>query len=196
MCIDRTRSTWLRHSIGLLTALTLALVINAAFAATGAAQIAPKGTGFRAEYLAELTVAEDHLLRLAETIPADKYGWRPAAGVRSISEVLLHVAGSNFNLPRVLGVAPSSGMVGRDYDKSTAAKNEVVAALRQSFTFLRRAVEQLTDADAERKVAWFDGENTYRGVLFFMARHTGEHTGQLIAYARVNGIVPPWNRPD
>jgi uncharacterized damage-inducible protein DinB len=179
--------------LGMTRGVVLALVINAAFVANSAAQIAPKGSGFRAEYLAELTVAEDHLLRLAEAIPAHKYDWRPAAGVRSVSEVFLHIAGSNFNLPRVLGVAPGDGMVGRDYDKSTAAKNEVVAALKQSFVFLRRAVEQLTDADAEKKVSWFDGENTYRGVLFFMARHTGEHTGQLIAYARVNGIVPPWS---
>lgn len=162
-------------------------------AINGAAQVAPKGSGFRAEYLAELSVAEDHLVRLAETIPADKYSWRPAAGVRSISEVLLHIAGSNFNLPRVIGVAPPEGMVGRDYDKSTTDKSIVVARLRDSFAFLRRGIEQLTDADAEKKVPWFDGENTYRGVLYFMARHTGEHTGQLIAYARMNGIVPPWN---
>ena len=51
-------------------------------------------------------------------------------------------------------------------------------------------------ADAEKKVSWFAGENTCRGVLFFMARHTGEDTGQLIAYARVNGIVPPWSKPN
>src|SRR5688500_19893146 len=82
------------------------------------AQVAPVGKGFRAEYLAEVSVAEDHLIRLAEAIPADKYSWRPAVGVRSVSEVLLHVAGSNLNMPRVLGVAPSEGMVGSDYDKS------------------------------------------------------------------------------
>jgi hypothetical protein len=97
--------------------VVLALVINRAFVANGAGQIAPKGTGFRAEYLAELTVAEDHVLRLAEAIPAHRYGWRPAAGVRSISEVFLHIAGSNFNLPRVLGVATREGMVGRDYEQ-------------------------------------------------------------------------------
>lgn len=160
---------------------------------SGSAQVAPKSPGFRAEYLAELSVAEDHLIRLAETIPAEKYSWRPAPGVRSVGEILLHIAGSNFNLPRVLGLAPREGMVGRDYDKSTADKDPILARLRQSFAFLRTSIEQLTDADAETKVEWFDGENTYRGVLYFMARHTGEHTGQLIAYARINGIAPPWS---
>ncbi|HEV8264895.1 MAG TPA: DinB family protein [Gemmatimonadales bacterium] len=177
----------------LLRSMVVAVVSAAVFVAGGAAQVAPTGTGFRAEYVAELTVSEDHLLRLAAAIPADKYGWRPAPGVRSVSEVFLHIAGSNFNLPRVLGVAPRDGMVGRDYDKSTVAKTEVIAALRESFRSLRRAVEQLTEADADKTVPWFDGENTYRGVLYFMARHTGEHTGQLIAYARVKGIVPPWS---
>lgn len=176
-----------------LVCVSLVVLIHTLFAPSTAAQVAPKGTGFVAEYLAELTVSEDHLLRLAEAIPANKYTWRPAPRVRSISEVLLHVAGSNFNLPRVLGLAPREGMVDRDYDKSTTNKVKIVAALRESFRFLRNAIGQLTNADGDKKLSWFDGENTYRGVLYFMARHTGEHTGQLIAYARVNRIVPPWS---
>jgi len=157
------------------------------------AQVAPKGAGFRAEYLAELSVAEDHMVRLAETIPAEKYTWRPAEGVRSVSEVLLHVAGSNFNMPRVLGIIPRKGMVGGDYDKSTTDKATIVTALRESFTLMRESVERLREADADKTLPWFDGKNTYRGVLYFMARHTGEHTGQLIAYSRMIGVVPPWS---
>src|SRR5688572_26716802 len=99
---------------------------------TAAAQVAPKEIGFKFEYLAELSVAEDHLVRLAEQIPADKYTWRPAAGVRSVSEVFLHIASSNFNLPRVLGVAPKEGMLGQEYQTSTTDKTAVVAALKQS----------------------------------------------------------------
>jgi len=183
-------STSSRHAI--LRACLLALGCTL-IAANGAAQVAPKRIGFKAEYLAELTVSEDHLLRLAEAIPSDKYSWRPAVGVRSVSEVFLHIAGSNFNLPRVLGLAPRDGMVDQDYDKSTTDKSKVIAALRESFVFLRGALANLKDEDGDKKLPWFDGENTYRGVLYFMARHTGEHTGQLIAYARINGIVPPWS---
>ncbi|MGQ0650300.1 MAG: DinB family protein [Gemmatimonadaceae bacterium] len=167
-----------------------------ASASRGGAQIAPTGPGFRAEYVAELRVAEDHLVRLAEAIPATKYSWRPAQGARSISEVLLHVAGSHFNMPRVLGVAPREGMVGADYDKSTTDKPTIVAALKASFAFMRQGIETLTDADAEKTVPWFGATNTYRGVLYFMARHTGEHTGQVIAYARMIGVVPPWSERD
>jgi uncharacterized damage-inducible protein DinB len=189
----RNHSFLLRSRGSVRACVALALLVGSAVATTRAAQVAPTGHGFRAEYLAELSVSEDHLLRLADAIPASKYTWRPAAGVRSVSEVLLHVAGSNFNLPRVLGLASRDSMVGREYDKSTVNKQRVISALRESFVFLRRAIEQLPDSAAERTLPWFDGQNTYRGVLYFMARHTGEHTGQLIAYARVNGIVPPWN---
>src|SRR5687767_12312856 len=132
-----------------------ALVVSIAAAlpvAATAAQVAPKGTGFKAEYLAELTVAEDHLVRLAEAIPADKYTWRPAAGVRSFSEVLLHVAGSNFNLPPTLGVAPKEGMVTRAYWTSTTDKARIVADLERSFAFLRAGIDKLTDADAEKRM--------------------------------------------
>src|SRR5688572_32676252 len=104
----------MRHAIIVAIATTLHLATTAADA-----QVAPKGTGFKAEYLAELSVAEDHLVHLAEAIPADKYTWRPAAGVRSFSEVFLHIAGSNFNLPRTLGVVPMEGMLTRDYWTST-----------------------------------------------------------------------------
>lgn len=84
-------------------------------------------------------------------------------------------------------------MLTADYDKSTVDKAKIVAALRASFTFMRSSVEWLTGADAEKILPWFDGKNTFRGMLYFMARHTGEHTGQLIAYARVIGVVPPWS---
>jgi uncharacterized damage-inducible protein DinB len=164
-----------------------------ALGTAASAQVAPRGAGFRAEYLAELSVAEDHVLRLAEAIPAERYTWRPATGVRSISEVLLHVASSHNNVPRVLGVAPAEGMKPATYEKSTTDKATILAALKDAFALTRGGVEKLSDADAEKTLPWFDGRNTYRGVLYFMARHTGEHTGQLIAYARMIGVVPPWS---
>jgi uncharacterized damage-inducible protein DinB len=87
-------------------------------------------------------------------------------------------------------VAPRPGCA---IHQSTTDKAAVVAALKESFAFMRSGVEKLADADAEKTIPWFDGRNSYRGVLYFMARHTGEHTGQVIAYARMNGVVPPWS---
>ena len=154
---------------------------------------APPAFGFRAEFLNELGYEEDHFLRLAQAMPADKYTWRPAEGVRSVSEVYMHVAAANFNLPRVFGVASPAGFKVQGFDKSTTDKIRVIETLRQSFAHMRDAAINMSDADLEKQVDWLEGKkNTYRGVMVFILRHAGEHLGQSIAYARMNGIVPPW----
>lgn len=176
--------------------MPICMVLTLVLATPTFGQAIPEGEGVKAEYLAELSVAEDHLVRLAEAMPADLYQWRPDAGVRSVSEVLLHIASSNLNMPRVLGFASADGMVGRDYQTSETDKTRVVELLKESFVFLRQSLGGFTPDHAEMRIEWFGGENTMRGALIFMTRHTGEHTGQLVAYARMNGIVPPWSAAD
>ena len=135
------------------------------------------------------------MLQLAEAIPESKFSWRPAPGVRSISEVLLHVAAANFNLPKLIGTPPPEGFQVKGYETATTENAKVIASLRDSFAHVRKAAVAMTDADGEKKLPWFGGENTRRGILFFMTRHSAEHMGQLISYARMNGITPPWNEP-
>src|SRR5579864_8615225 len=69
----------------------------------------PGVTGYRSEVLSEVMVQQDKFLRLADAIPADKYTWRPAEGVRSFAEVFLHVATANYNLTKVFGYPPPAG---------------------------------------------------------------------------------------
>ena len=152
----------------------------------------PGVSGYRAEVLAEVRVQEDKFLRLAEAVPAEKYKWRPAADARSISEVFLHVAAANFSLPKLIGTPPPGGFEGKGYDKSTEDKTKVIAALKDSFAHQKKAVLAMADADLEKPLDWFGGKNTERGILLFMTRHTAEHLGQSIAYARMVGVVPPW----
>lgn len=153
----------------------------------------PPTSGFRAEFLNELKYMEDRFVRLAQAIPADKYTWRPADGVRSVSEVFMHVAAANYNLPRVFGMPPPAGFKVQGFDKSTSDKNKVIETLRDSFTHMREAVLNMSDSDLGKQLDWLEGKkNTYRGVMVFILRHAAEHLGQSIAYARINGIVPPW----
>ena len=149
-------------------------------------------SGPRAEFLTELKVEQDKFIRLAEAIPADKYGWRPTEGVRSVGEVLLHVAAANYNLPKLIGTPPPAGFSAQGYDKSITDKVKIIAALKDSFDHIRQAVINMPDANLENQLDWFGGKNTERGILLFMTRHTAEHLGQSIAYARSVGIVPPW----
>ncbi|MBZ5574180.1 MAG: DinB family protein [Acidobacteriia bacterium] len=152
----------------------------------------PGVTGYRSEVLAEVMVQENKFLRLAEAIPAEKYTWRPSADVRSIAEVFLHVSTANYNLYKLVGTPPPSGVDLKELEKSTTDKTKVIATLKDSYAHARKAITAMTDADLEKSFDWFGGKNTERGVLIFIVRHGAEHLGQSIAYARMVGVVPPW----
>jgi uncharacterized damage-inducible protein DinB len=150
-------------------------------------------SGYRAEFLRELADLETKYVRLAEQMPAEKYSWRPAEGVRSVGEVFLHVSAANFNLTRRIGTPAPAGFTPQGYEKSTTDKAKIVEQLKASFAHMRNAAIKASDADADKTMPWFGGSTiTQRGFLVFIVRHAGEHLGQSIAYARVNGIVPPW----
>lgn len=149
-------------------------------------------TGFRAEYLKQLDDVGNKLIELAEAVPAEKYNWRPGEGVRSISEVFVHVASGNYFLMKFIGVqAPPD--FSREMEKTITGKEQVIAAMKKSMEHLRQAVIKTSDADLEKTVELFGQNTTYRDVFFTAAMHLHEHLGQSIAYARVNGIVPPWS---
>lgn len=152
----------------------------------------PGVSGVRGEVLAEVRIQEDKFLRLAEAIPAEKYTWRPNADVRSISEVFLHVAAASYNLPKLIGTPPPAGFEAKGFDKSTTDKAKIVATLKDAFAHEKKAIVAMPDADLEKQLDWFGGKNTERGILLFMMRHTAEHLGQSIAYAREVGVTPPW----
>jgi len=152
----------------------------------------PGVTGYRSEVLSEVMVQEDKFTRLAEAIPAEKFAWRPAADVRSFAEVFLHVAAANYNLYKLIGTPPPTGLDVKNLEKFTTDKTKVIATVKDSFAHARKAITSVPDADLEKSMDWFGGKNTERGILLFIVRHAAEHQGQLIAYARFIGVVPPW----
>lgn len=152
----------------------------------------PGVSGYRSEILAEVMIQEDKFLRLAEAVPADKYTWRPGPDVRSFAEVFLHVSTANYNLYKLVGTAPPAGFDLKGLEKSTTDKTKVMATLKDSFAHARKAITAMPDADLDKSLDWFGGKNTERGILLFATRHTAEHLGQSIAYARFIGVVPPW----
>ena len=159
-----------------------------------AAAPAPASTsGFRAEYIAEVDDVGKKLVDLAQAMPADKYSWRPAPGVRSVGEVYVHVANGNSTLPSFLG-APRMEGVSRDSEKTVTDKAKIVELLKKSIDNVKAAAGNVSDADLNKKVKTFgDREMTERQVLFRILNHMHEHLGQSIAYARSNGVTPPWS---
>lgn len=173
----------------LLLALLLPLV---AFAKT---QNAPKASpsaaeGFRTEFLANLDDVQQKIVSLAEATPAEKFAWRPQGDVRSISEVYMHIAGGNYFLATFLGIDPPK--TNGDMEKTVTKKAEVIAELKKSFVHLRAAAGRTEDL--EKPVKMFGNATTHRGVLVTVLGHLHEHLGQSIAYARMNGVTPPWSR--
>jgi uncharacterized damage-inducible protein DinB len=178
----------------LFVAAALAGVFSTAAGQAAAASTAAAPTsGYRAEFLNEMKYFEARFTQLAQAIPPDKYNWRPAPGVRSVAEVLLHVAGANQGLPNFAGFQPPAGFKMDGYEKSTTEKERIIAELKKSFAHVQSSASMLKDADAEKAMKVFGMDMTGRSFAFFQARHLGEHLGQLIAYARVNGVVPPWS---
>lgn len=172
-----------------------ALVLAAAFATPLSAQApAAPASGFRAEFLGNFHYVNGKILRLAEAIPQEKYSWRPGPGVRSIAEVFLHLAQAQYNFGATLGLKMPAAM-DSSWEHSTTDKAKIIAALKSAFAAFDGAVVALPDADAEVQTKLFGMSMTMRSVLLVETDHNAEHFGQMIAYARMNGVVPPWSMP-
>jgi uncharacterized damage-inducible protein DinB len=147
--------------------------------------------GFRADILGQISFVEKRIEDLAAAVPAEKYSWRPADGIRSVSEVYVHVIGTNYFFMTFLGVKPPMAM-DPNMEKTLTDKSEIAAKFKPSFDFFRKAVTGLSDKDLDKTAEVFGNKMSYRNVLITAIAHLHEHLGQSIAYARMNGVVPPW----
>lgn len=150
---------------------------------------------FAGEYNALLSSVEGKVIQLAEAIPQDKMTWRPAEGVRSVSEVYLHIAYSVKYLLSTIGAdVPEEYNVKPDeFESSTTDVAAISKRLKDSFGYYKAACLKLDDEKLNSKVNFFGNEVSVRFVLEALQNHVHEHLGQSIAYARMNGVVPPWN---
>jgi len=153
-----------------------------------------------AEVLKPLEELEKKVLGLAGAIPEDKLDWRPAPGIRSFREVLLHIAYGNRLMVDLAGGTKSperDALVARiekqwKDEKETVVKARIVEMLKESFAFARKTIEPLRAGTLGADVTFFGTATTRRGVYIRLDNHISEHLGQLIAYARMAGVTPPW----
>jgi uncharacterized damage-inducible protein DinB len=162
-------------------------------AAPAYGQKAPPGIweGYDGEWLH----VSEQLVALAEATPAEKFAWRAAPGVRSTSEVYMHIVEANFYLLSVTGPKMPSDLT-EDADKKVTSKAEVIAWLKRSLEAVKTAHLAETPEGLKRKVHIADREATVDGMYLRILVHANEHMGQLVAYARMTGVVPPWSRRD
>jgi uncharacterized damage-inducible protein DinB len=154
------------------------------------AQEAPRGIwqGYEGEW----GHVSQQLVALAEATPEEKFGWRPAPGVRSASEVYMHIAIANFYLLSVTGPAMPAELK-QEMEKSVTSKAEVISWLKRSLDAVKQAHLAVKPADLSRKVHIADRDATVDGMYLRIIVHANEHMGQLITYARMTGVALPWS---
>lgn len=134
-------------------------------------------------------------MQLAQAIPADKYTWTPKAGVRSIAEVCAHIISANYFFGSKLGAKVPDGVKMETLEKDLKTKEAITAELKRSYDMVLGAIKNTNDAALATKVEFpFPGEFTNMSAILISLAHSNEHLGQLIAYARMNGITPPWSQ--
>ncbi len=140
-----------------------------------------------------LTYNQDQVVQLAEAFSEEQYDWRPAEGIRSVGESLLHIAGGNYYFASKMGFAPPEDVDMTSMDKITGKEN-IIDALKKSNAFVLEKIGMVENGQLEQEIDFgFAKMNTLAGLLSIM-EHNGEHKGQLIAYARSNGVTPPWSK--
>lgn len=166
-------------------ALLLALLI----AASAISQAPGLGQG----WLEEFNIAASQITALAEATPEEKYNWRPAPGIRSASEVYMHVAVGNYWLLGQTGARQPVELAGLkgNPEKTITKKDDVLKWLKGSLEAVRQTYAK---ADRTKTVKFFDKDTSADNVFLRILVHNHEHMGQAIAYARSTGVVPPWSK--
>jgi uncharacterized damage-inducible protein DinB len=168
----------------------IAIVIGVVTLARPAAAQVPPGVG--EGWLGEFDHAARQLLQLAEATPAEKFAWRPAAGVRSVAEVYMHIGIGNHFLLSQAGAKPSVDLskLGKNPETSITDKAGVIKFLTESFDAVRSGYKSV---DRQKRVKLFKKDVAADDVFLRLLVHNHEHMGQAVAYARMNGITPPWS---
>jgi uncharacterized damage-inducible protein DinB len=153
----------------------------------------------RKQFMADLDTLQSKFLALAQAFPADKYSWRPAQGVRSVGEVFMHVASEYYVYAPLSYGAPRSPLIPRGQDsfkkfESMSTKEDVLKHLKEGFAYASTSIVRLDAAQLTGPRKLFGGEHTIIETSYAMTDDLHEHLGQLIAYARMNGVTPPWSK--
>lgn len=181
------RTPGINPVLPVLATLALSLV-----PAPGAAQ-APHATA--AEIGRQFEASARKLVALAEAMPAETWAWRPAEGVASVAEAYMHIARYNYAYPaESLGTPAPAGV---DYDRLEGVVNDKeqgVRILAASMDHVRGVLATMSAERAEAATRLYGRDVPQWAVLLQLVTHMNEHLGQSIAYARMNGVVPPWSR--
>lgn len=152
---------------------------------------------FQNEVAGSMSFASQHVMELAEAMPADKYSWSPEEGVRSFKDVCTHVISANYFFAMKIGAAIPEGVDMMTIESDLKTKDEITAALKQSYEVILKTIKEEKSKNLKNNVEFpFPGEYTEMTAILIAMSHTNEHLGQMIAYARMNNVTPPWSEEE
>ena len=177
--------------------LTVILFALAFVALAAPALLAQDKLAFITDLTGNLEYVEGQVLALEEAVPQDKYDWRPMEGVRSVSEVLMLAAMEGYSfIPNSFGGKPADLGSKEEMGKLRSLNNkaQVIEHINKGFAHAKAQLEAMDNATLTAKRALFGQQRSAAAIALLVGGDLHEHLGQLIAYARMNKIVPPWSK--
>ena len=161
-------------------ALALALMVPVAQA---------QPAGLQAAFGKDAGTLSDKFTALARVM-SGKYDWKPGPGVRSVSDVFNLIVKENGMLAGVLSGTANTGAP----PAPITDPDKLQEALKASYVDLQKTITGLSENDLQAPVKLFGRDMTKQAALMLILFDQHEHLGQSIAYARTNGVVPPWSK--
>jgi uncharacterized damage-inducible protein DinB len=180
------------RSVLILACLSASIFGAAAQTSAAPADHTAPSYDMKAQALVDLERVQKKCVDLANAVPADKLTWRPSEDSRSFAEVFLHVSGERYGILGLGGATPPPDFNGKTFEKSTTDKARIVEELNKSWEFAQKTINGMSNADFAKLLPKLGPQANAGDVVYILVADAHEHLGQLVAYARVNGIVPPW----
>ncbi|HEV2396633.1 MAG TPA: DinB family protein [Candidatus Sulfotelmatobacter sp.] len=146
----------------------------------------------KAQALVDLEAMQKKFVDLANALPADKLTWRPSPDSRSFAEVFLHVAAERYGILGMMGAETPAGVDKKALEKSATDRARIVDELNKSWDFAQKTIKGMTNAEFAKLLPKLGPQANAGDVVYILVADNHEHLGQSIAYARENGIIPPW----
>lgn len=149
----------------------------------------------------EIGSLESEFVPLAEAMPAEKFGFAPTngefKGVRTFGQQVSHVAAVIYMAASAVIGEPSPADPGKDENGPATLKTkaDIVKYLKESFAYAHKAMTKLNAANLTQEVTVPWGKPTKLFMADLIVWHSFDHYGQMVVYARMNGIIPPASRP-
>jgi hypothetical protein len=176
----------------LAATLTLSVLPATALHADDAVDNTSPSYDMKAQALVDLEQMQKKFVELANALPADKLTWRPSADSRSFAEVFLHVAAERYGILGMMGAETPAGVDRKALEKSTTDRARIVEELNKSWDFAKKTIQAMPNAEFAKLLPKLGPQANAGDVIYILVADNHEHLGQSIAYARENGIIPPW----